>query len=367
MKNRFFFVGIIMLLCVQSHAQQKSSWEAFWNADTTHIGFKDHNGEVKITPKFMGFTIARKFDDIIAVMEEKNGEYESYYLTKSGKTAAYGDLFISDNSADCESEGFIRFQDKETEHIGMLNSEGKVVVPAEYNALSRVRNGYIIALKNARKHFWEKRKHSGCNHYSWKGGKTYLIDTSNQIIIKKFKNENALDFYSLEKTAEVHPDQNRESYLAKDGQYYSFIDFKKTFQDWLFNNLINSLSMEKLSGASYKEIYYWKDNEGWVSQPKEKYLADHFDLLKKRLQETQKEGADYFISTEGLTIYDYESGEFSQFFNNCGQAKDWKYPLMTLVISHDTDDGDFYQDHISFLKTDEGYQLINVILRNTEE
>ena len=75
------------------------------------MGFKNQNGITKIEPKFMGMNLASKFDDIIAVTEDVNGKWCSYYLTKSGKIAGHDSLFYFDNSCDCETDGFIRFRD----------------------------------------------------------------------------------------------------------------------------------------------------------------------------------------------------------------------------------------------------------------
>ncbi|WP_375578869.1 WG repeat-containing protein [Marivirga tractuosa] len=365
MKNILLLL-LLMAHTFSSYSQQDKSWTAFYDKDSGLMGFKDSSGDVKIKPKFMGFTVAKKFDDIIAVMEQKEDEYVSYHLTKAGKIVGRDSLFISDNSADCENEGFIRFQDHKTGNTGMLNSKGEVVIPAEYNALSQARNGYIIALKGAKKSFWDKKKHSGCNHFSWKGGQTFLLDTANQMIIEDFKNESVLDFYSLDIIEKKVDDPNREVYKAKNDKYYSFIAFKKTFENWLDNEVLDSLSREQLLAATYDSIYFWIDNSGWLTHPKDYFIDQHYDLLKSRLLAIRKEGADYFISVDGLNPYNFETSEFDQYFNNCSEAKYWKYPLMTLVISHGKGE-DYFQDHISFLKTEEGYQLIQLTLRNTEE
>ncbi|WP_417200018.1 hypothetical protein [Bizionia sp.] len=113
MKNIMLFLTM-MVMTISSYGQKEGSWHAFYDESSELIGFKDSLGKVKIAPKFMGFTNAIKFDDIIAVMEQQEETYISYYLTKSGQISGRDSLFISDNSADCESEGFIRFQNHET-------------------------------------------------------------------------------------------------------------------------------------------------------------------------------------------------------------------------------------------------------------
>lgn len=52
---------------------------------------------------------------------------------------------------------------------------------------------------------------------------------------------------------------------------------------------------------------------------------------------------------------------YAPYFNYCQNPKEWKYPVMVLVISYEEED---YQDHLSFLKSEEGYKLLNLNLRS---
>ncbi|WJS96283.1 hypothetical protein NYQ10_07425 [Flavobacterium johnsoniae] len=162
--DRLLFIYTLLFLNFSSFAQNNDIWTSFPNKDTTLIGFKNKNGVVKIEPKFSGFTTARKFENIIAVTEEKNGKWESYYLTKAGKIVGRDSLFVFDNSPDCENEGFIRFTDRKTDKMGIFNAEGKIAIPAEYSNLTKVKNGIFIGLKDAKKNngwrtfFLERRK-----------------------------------------------------------------------------------------------------------------------------------------------------------------------------------------------------------------
>ena len=72
--KRIFLLYIFLFISCTLSAQNKNTWVSFWNKDTTLVGFKDKNGAVKIEPKFMGMTIANKFDDIIAVSEEEENQ-----------------------------------------------------------------------------------------------------------------------------------------------------------------------------------------------------------------------------------------------------------------------------------------------------
>jgi len=81
------------------------------------------------------------------------------------------------------------------------------------------------------------------------------------------------------------------------------------------------------------------------------------------LAELNKQNAEYFISIDGLNPFIYRASEFDNYFNNCGESKEWKYPVMDVVINHKTE-SDFTQDHFEFLRTDNGYKLISMTIRN---
>ena len=243
----------------------------------------------------MGYTIAKRFDAIIAVMEENNGAYDSYYITKSGKIIGRDSLHIFDNSADCESEDFIRFRDKKTDKVGMFNSNGEIAIPAEYNDLTRVRNGLILALKDAEKQYLDGDKHSGCNHFKWTGGKEHLIDTNNNVLIEKFKYNNQLNLFSLKIESQANQGPNRQNFSGTNGLYYSFIDYKKEFEDWLGSALLDSFAIKKLVDATYEQITYWKDPGGWTNKLNSAFIERNYDVIKSRLLELKKDESDYFI------------------------------------------------------------------------
>lgn len=342
--------------------QSNDTWTSFWNEDTTLLGYKDKNGVVKIEPKFTDYGCANKFDNIIAVTEEVNGKWNSYYLTKSGKIIGRDSLHIFDNGYDCESEGFIRFRDRKTDKVGMFDRTGKIIVPAIYNELTRVRNGMIIGLKGAEKKYWDKHKESGCNHYSWVGGQEILIDTLNNTLVENFKYDNSINFFTLQKAETSQPDTTRISFKAKDGTYYSFIDFEKEFRQWITTEMLNDLTIERLINISFDTIT-WEATNGWVKTNKQKLISDNFSILKNGLLEILNPKTDFFISSDGLNQFMYEGPEFEKYYNNCGEAKEWIYPTMSIIISHN-DNKDFTQNHYEFLRTDNGYKLICLTIRN---
>jgi hypothetical protein len=354
----YFLIFITTFSTLTLLGQSNDIWTFFWNKDSTLIGYEDKSGIIKIEPKFIrGFTNARKFENIIAVVEEKKDKWSYYYLTKKGRVVGKDSIHIFDNGFDCESEGFIRFRDYKTDKAGMFNKNGDIVIPPIYNDLTRVRNGMIIALKGAEKKYWE-----GGEHFGWVGGQEVLIDTNNKILIDNFKLENKLNFFSLEKSPFPHSNTIRKSFLARDSMYYSFVDFEAEFKQWITNELENNLTLERLLNISYDTIT-WESENGWKNTDKQKFISENFTILKNGLLEILQPKTNYFISIDGLNSFMYESVEFEKYFNNCGESKDWIYPTMSIVISHRTKK-EFSQNHYEFLRTDNGYKLISLTIRN---
>jgi hypothetical protein len=340
--------------------QNDNVWTSFWNTDTTLIGYKDKNGAIKIEPRFESFSPARKFEKIIAVVENVEGKWSSYYLTKAGNIVGKDSLYFFDNTPDCESEGFIRFRDRKTDKAGMFDRNGNIVVPTEYNDLTRVRNGMIMAIKGAEREYLDNYR----EHWKWVGGQEMLIDTLNNILIDNFTYDNYyLNFFSIEKTQNPHFDTRRNSFLAKDGNYYSFIDFEKDFEQWLTNNLFSNLTAETLINASYDTIICSSAKKHWTKSNRQQFVNDNFEVLKSGLLEILKPNCNYSILINGLNSYMYEGVEFEKYFNGCGEGKEWIYPVMELYISY-KNKKNFTQNCYHFLRTDNGYKLISATIRN---
>lgn len=359
---QLILICCLLLWAFAMSVQADGYWTAFSSEDSGLIGFKDQHGRIRIQPKYSSFTTARKFDKIIAVMEEKSGKSVFYYLTKAGKKVQKKNLYFFDNGPDCESEGFIRFRDRKTDKAGLLNGKGEVAILPIYNDLTNVRNGYIAALKGAKKKFLDADEPSGCNHFTWIDGETVLVDTRNKIIIRNFDSESSLDFFSIQISSEPSKDVRRQNFIGVDGRYYSFINYKKEFQDWLFSNLLENLSIERLLECTYHEIYSWKEPGGWIRESKHQFIKRNFELIRSRLGEIKSKDSDYFVSVDGLNPFIYDATEFNPYYNNCGEPKEWEYPVMDVIINQKTK-SDLIQDHFEFLRTDNGYKLISLTIR----
>lgn len=344
------------------YAQRSGIWTAFYNRDSTLIGYKDYHGTVQIPAKFTEFTTAMRFKDIIGVSEKSGAAWKSYYINKAGRKFGADSLYITDNTPDCENEGYIRFRDRKTDKIGMFNRHGKTVIPAVYDELSKVRNGMIVGLKGADKRYMhEDREKDGDNYYVWTGGKELLIDTLNKVLSEKFTSHASLNFYSVSHSSKPSADRIRKNFPAADGRYYSFIDFKEEFRHWFSKELLRKLSPEKLTRMSSDSIV-WESRNGWAKTHGRTFVRKNYDLLRKSLLDFNNPNAEVALFLQDLNPFIYEGPDFKTYFNNCDEAETWKYPVMSVVFTYRTGN-DLAQNHFDFLRTKKGYRLISVTLR----
>jgi hypothetical protein len=123
--------------------------------------------------------------------------------------------------------------------------------------------------------------------------------------------------------------------------------------------LLDNFTKEKLLQATYKEVMFTREPVGWTSETKNRFIDQNYELIKAKLLQLNSKDCDYSIFHDGLNPYIYESAEYRNYFNNCGEPKSWIYPTKTIVISY-SDNGNSHQDHIDFLRTDNGYKLFAV-------
>jgi len=357
----FLSLAIILIISTQTFttkAQKTDCWTSYWDEEKELIGFKDAAGKIVIEPKFSALTTAYRFNNIIAVSEEVDGDFQLYYLTKKGKIVGRDSLWIVDNTPDCESEGYIRFRDKKTDKVGMFDAKGRIAIPAEYDELTRVMNGMMVGLKGSIKKYLDPDK----EYYQRSGGRSYLINTKNERIIEDFEYSENLNFYSLKVETKPGHLQERVYFKGVNGRYYSFIDYEKEFLNLLKNELLNSFTEDALLNASYDSITFWDEENGWMRDAKMKYIQDHYTVIKKNLEIINTSEAEYSIFIEDLNPFILNSTEFERYFNDCNEFKTWQYPLMNIMITHYSEN-EMHQNHFGFLRTESGYKLISVSIR----
>lgn len=328
-----------------SHSLVAQQFTANYNADSSLTGFDNSESKVSLAPQFVQVG-GNKFQDVVAVTTvDKAGKWHSSYLFRSMKSAGADSMYMFDNAFDCENEGFIRFTDWKTEKTGVFNRKAKIVVPASYNYVSRVTNGLLTVLRGAVKN------NADPEHWFWEGGKTYLIDTTNKVLVNDFKDERLLNMYSVKIEDKPSKDTTRMSYKGVNGNYYTFQVYQKEFSQWLQRDLLPGLTKEKLIANSFAEISYWNETEGWLFEDGVKFIDAHWDFLQAKLNDA----AAFNIIDEDINPFIFEGPRYKKYLNNCSQAKSWQYPSFSIFFG-----GSNEQGQLDFLRTDEGYKLIGV-------
>lgn len=356
------FLLVTVIVSNTNYAQQQEDWLRCYNQDSTLIGYKNQKGNIKLAPQFNGmggWTHAEKFSHIITASKSLGKETQRFYITKEKKIIGRDSLYTFDNTADCEREGHIRFRDPVTQLVGMFDKDGNIAIPAKYSMLQPVTNNVAVALYGASKKYYGDKHNKGCNHYSWQGGTVYLLDTHGNILVENFEYEYETNLFSLQVTKEHPTEPLRKEYLGKNGMYYSVINYEEEFTQWIQKHLFESLTLEKIKAVSYPEITLWVPEERWVETPKSQFLKNNFIDIKQLILLAKEKQADYFVTMDGLNSFMYESKRYEKYFDNCGQARREQYPVLQLIINQkvakETD-----QKSLSFLRTDQGYQLLNV-------
>lgn len=368
-------VKLLLIIIMAAHlsliiAQKKDIWESYIDEKNELIGFKDSNGKVRIPPRFSrGLTSARKFENIIVVTEQiDSSNYSNYYLLKNGTKIGYDSIYLWDNAADCESEGLIRFRSNKDEMVGFYDKNGTVAIPALYNDALPFRNGMAIVIQNARKTCLGGKLYSKdeCEHWEWEGGKTMLINTKNEVLIEDFTYTDKLDWRSVKIADSAGDAILRDFFQSKDGRFYSFVNFEKEFKLWFTTSFLNTDNISKLIQKSFSEITTWVDSSnGWESKETSVVMSEMGAGLIRMISEFQKGTLEYEIVAEELNPFIFTQKIYTSFFDNCGNAISWKYPLFDVVVSYNDANGKLQdQDHLEFIKTSDGYRLISFNIKN---
>jgi hypothetical protein len=355
---------VISLVIFNFSISFSDSWTSFRDEKTELIGFKDSKQNIVIKPKFI-FTPAKKFLNIIAVIEEiSKKKYVSYYLTKDGKKVGLGNHYFWDNSPDCESDESIRFKDKKG--VGFFDKKGDVLIPSKYSDATPFRNGLAIVLRGATKYCYNGKLYSAknrCEHWRWRGGKSYLIDKNNQILIKDFKYVTDLNWLSLTVSKKKKNDKTRDFFKGVNGKYYSFINYRKEFSSWFIDSFLTA-GTKSIDSKCMKKIYYWsKKKSKWINERSDIFFNRDKEIIKKRLDLLKANPHKYSISQDFLNHYIYSSEEYHKYYSLCGGVIEWKYPVFSVMLSKKDKKGIITLDpknNLDFLRTDKGYRLISI-------
>jgi hypothetical protein len=272
-------------------------------------------------------------------------------------------------SFDCEKENKIRFRDPITDKVGFFDRFGKIAIPAVYEEAYPFHNGLAVVMQGAKRICWEGREFSpahSCEHWSWQGGRTMVINEKNVVLIDSFSLEQAsqVDWYSLATQSDNKPDKNRFSFKGTNGKYYFFLDKKAIFTTWFYDHFLSAIQSDvnQLSTYCFREVAVddgFKD-EVWRLYQKSEFLKRYKKEVVQRLKECKRTSPNASIILEDLNPYIFEGASFREFYDDCDEHNQEKYPVFTVVLSHYQKGEPTYQEHFEFLRTPMGYRLILV-------
>lgn len=364
MRRLLLVLGAFWLSAPALSADQP--WFAFTQNEL--IGFKDAHGKVMIEPKFSeSFTVARRFDHIIAAGEDAASGFSTYYLLKDGRQIKPGSVYFFDARADCESEGTIRFRDRQAHKVGFLDQNGREQIAAKFDAAEPLRNGVAPALRDATLVCADQGVSlDQCEHKMWLGGQKLLIDQHGETLVEDFniKRLDTLDWYSLLVSDQPPDDARRVWFKGVNGRYYSFIDIEEDFAIWLGQSFLPHLDSASLQANSYPQVWYGAGEaplRSYRSGPAKSVIARNASALRLRLAALRTSGK--FAVRVDDAGWPFEPDRDPQYFDGCANFAYWKTPKVALMENWNL--GVFEPaKHASFdfIRTPDGYRLVSFSL-----
>ncbi len=364
------FLLLYSLCCQTTLAQSSTPWYSYYDSKKELIGYRDDRGNIKVSPHFTGLTQAKKFNHIIAVSD--GFSRKSYYLLKSGQQVGKDSLYTFDMMYDCEQENMIRFRDRKTDKVGFFDKEGEIAIKAKFNDAQPFYNGVAIVIYNGKRVCADglpMDDKNPCEHWYW-DGTTALIDHVGHIVADSIRVEQLQNINWYSKRFVRHPtDTALHLYLkARQGGYYSFVDYQKEFTRWFYQNYLiresnhihlSTFDVICVEGLSKKTLRTFVSSKTFGR-------TYHKTLLKK-LHAIKSHPLETHIISESLKDMIYTQAAFKSYFTDCGEPDSERYPLFNVVTTVNNAQGQFlHQEYLSFLRTEEGYKLIGVAWKTTQ-
>jgi len=365
------FLTLFLTLCsITGFAQMEPHFFAYYNEDSTLTGFRDAQGRKLTEPKFV-MVGCNSFETVVAVVEQvTEDDYSTYYLRNNGSKFGVDSVYFSDATADTETNYFIRFRSPKTEKVGLMDLYGRIVFPAVYDDMKKVRSDFVWALRGAKKAYWKddngKAHDRDCEHYSWVGGKSQLLFIEGNVVCDNFLRDKKgnfldlnLDYSTFESSKKPSTDSLRVNFKAKGGGYISFEDFDKVFEKWFLESFLKNPSEKQMQQFSSDSLVIWEEEQGWVTISKQDFYDQESANLRPLIQSIQTNNYDWTSYYEE-DFYLYELARFAPYFNGCYEFNSQEHPCHTVSI---TNKSTGQQSSLTFLKTAKGWELVSITLR----
>lgn len=374
----------IALFCLtiaicKSQPNDKNIWLRFEDTIQQLYGFKDLQGNIKVTPQYWDCP-TDTFRTIAFVGIEKEG-----WVCINKKLNKLFHPYIWDNGIDYWQSGLIRI--KENNKIGFADTTGKIVIPPIYDFATPFDKDFSAFLSGGKYSCLEKEvPDSMCEHMGWVGGLWGIINKHNDTIVSPTINDSILMLSDLN-ISSLTDNKPNSAYLplAGKGKTYYIEDIRKSFQNFFENFLkqvenkntsyflsislknvkctycllntkqeYDSLVKAKLyfPGNFYTEI---RSNEVFLTQ---KFIEEDLSLV------FSKQAISYLRDTS-ITAYFIEHDYCNYLFTFDNDNlflqdlnKQQRYYKITAVVSHYKTKEISYQEHYEFLKTEKGIKFI---------
>ncbi|GAA3927196.1 WG repeat-containing protein [Hymenobacter algoricola] len=369
------FLAALLLAVTAAFAQQPPDevWTQFTKGrqGKARHGYQDADGHIRVPAKFGGFTRAQNFRHIIAVSEATIRT--SYYLLKNGRQVGRDSVYMFDFTFDCESEGKIRFKSQKHNRVGFFDSQGRVVIPAIYNAATPFHNGLAFGLIGARAECMSGEADTmRCEHPGWVGGRTVLLNERNEIVVDSLPGHKwaGLNPYSLQVNTPTPDTATSLTFRAVNGDRYSFVDYEKEFTQWLYTVFVPAVrtgEANKVAPLCFTELAASaRPFNGWPHFERAEFVNKFYEpVLRPKLGALHRGAKNVVVFPESLNSLIFTSPDFQPFRTDCSEHFQEKYPAFVVVVTYQPSPGkpeDDYQNHFGFIRTENGYRLFQVSL-----
>ncbi|MEK6451836.1 MULTISPECIES: hypothetical protein [unclassified Myroides] len=316
---------------------------------------------------------------IRTIMDDNEEGISTYYLIQkddgSDLVIDQEQVFYYDVGApDFESEGYIRFRDKQTNLVGLYNDKGEIVLSPIYTSLSRVHNGVLYALSDAKV---RNIGRGGDEHIVFEGGKTRLIKPDGTVLINEMLAPNVvLDMYSLSITEQPMQDERYMSLLGVNGKYYNFLNLESYFkrfveedflpkskgEEWLDFTNENTIVNIELNNGSIGDYEVGKG--GVLLRKYEKKLKRLFKLVDQRRKDSIK--FSYRVDNWGGYVDDgqIDIEDFGVYYNTTNEWREELFPMFELILKEENK-GKYRNNHFDFFRDKKGeLVLYRITLRS---